>query len=373
MIELGELYVEQRNAAALSQLIRSEREFMTSIAKSKTSKLIRRLLSLFSNIPGAQTVQIDATKEAIDWATKQKLVFLKQSLEAKLIELYLDAGSYRDALALINSLLRELKKLDDKHILTEVHLLESRANYALSNLPKAKAALTSARTAANAIYIPQELQARLDLQSGILHAEDKDYNTGYSYFFEAVEALSVQSDPDAVPALKYMLLCKIMLSLPEDVASIIQGKLAHRYAGRDVDAMKAVAKAHEDRSLANFEKALQDYKKELSEDPIIRNHLSALYDTLLEQNLVRIIEPYNRVELAFIAQQVKLPLINVEAKLSQMILDKIFHGILDQGAGCLIVYDEPEEDKTYDATLETLKSVGSVVDALYAKVSLRGP
>jgi 26S proteasome regulatory subunit N6 len=53
---------------------------------------------------------------------------------------------------------------------------------------------------------------------------------------------------------------------------------------------------------------------ELSEDPIIRNHLSALYDTLLEQNLVRIIEPYNRVELAFIAQQVKLPLINVEAK-----------------------------------------------------------
>ncbi|GAA5894960.1 hypothetical protein JCM8208_000074 [Rhodotorula glutinis] len=368
IIALAQLHRDNRDATKLADVIRHSRTLVEHLAKAKTAKLIRTLLDLFAAIPDSTQAQIDATRDAAEWAKLDKRLFLKQNLETRLVSLYIDHCDYKLALALINQLLRELKKLDDKMILTEVHLLESRVHNALANMPKAKAALTSARTAANSIYCPPLLQAQLDMQSGVLHAEDTDYKTAYSYFFEAFEGLSTQDDQvNAVRALKYMLLCKVMLALPEDVAAIAGGKSAAKYAGKEVDAIKAVAKAHEERSLGDFERVLRERKAELSDDPIIRTHLAALYDTLLEQNLVRVIEPYQRVEIAHVAEQVQQPVRDVEIKLSQMILDKVFHGILDQGAGCLVVFDEPEVDKTYDATLETIGHVSQIVEQLFQR------
>ncbi|KAL7273549.1 26S proteasome regulatory subunit rpn6 [Rhizina undulata] len=366
LMELGGLYRDSRRTTELAELIKTSRSVMSSFAKAKTAKIVRQLIDLFTTIPDTLDIQIAVTKSCIDWAISEKRSFLRQNLETRLVGLYLQKHSYPEALNLINSLLKELKRLDDKTVLVEVQLLESKVYHAIRNIPKSRASLTSARTSANAVYCPPLMQANLDMQSGILHAEDKDYNTAFSYFIEALDGYALQDETKkAIAALKYMLLSKIMLNLTDDVHVIMTGKLAQKYAGRDVDAMKAVARAHSNRSLAEFEQALVDYKDELGSDPFIRSHFTALYDTLLEQNLVRVIEPFSRVEIEHVAKLVGLGTQQVEGKLSQMILDKLFSGVLDQGTGCLIVFDEVGRDKSYDAALETIKKLSDVVEVLY--------
>ncbi|KAJ6629936.1 hypothetical protein B0H10DRAFT_2208504 [Mycena sp. CBHHK59/15] len=386
LLRLGGLYRDQQNAESLAQVITLSRAFfMSSTAKAKTAKLIRTLLNHFTAIPNSTQTQIRVLEDNITWAKTEKRIFLKHSLETRLAAIHLGLHHYRPALTIIEGLLVELKRLDDKLILTEVHLLESKVYRGVGNMTKAKAALTSARTSGASIYTPPPLQSALDIQSGILHAEDKDYKTAYSYFFEAFESqasaasftspakdgVEVTEEGDgkgALEALKYMLLCKVMLNLPEDVHSLLSIKLALKYAQlRDVESMRAIARAHQDRNLADFEKALRDYKDELSSDPTIRSHLAALYDTLLEQNLLRIVEPYSVVELEYVSECVGQGRQAVEAKLSQMILDKVFHGVLDQGRGCLLVFDETEADTTYATAIDTLQQVGKVVESLYAK------
>lgn len=381
IMTLGETLASRRSIDHLRTMIERVRPFLISLGNAKAAKLVRNLVDLFLAILPADhaaaatsscnDIKVDLCLECVKWATEQNRVFLRQTLQARLVRLYNDIDRCQDALKLATELIRELKKLDDKDVIVEVQLEESKACYMLNNLSKARAALVSARTTANSIYIQPRQQAALDMQSGVLHAADeRDFKTAYSYFYEAFEGFdSVNESPSALRALKYMCLCKIMLDASDEVASITTGKLALKYSGSDLQAMQAIANAANKRSLADFNLAFGRHRAELQCDAVVKAHFHTLSDGMLEKDLTRIIEPYSRVQIDSVAKQIDMDRAKVEKKLAQMILDKKISGTLDQGAGILLVYKDVAKDETYAAAINTIHALGDVVNALQTQIS----
>lgn len=67
------------------------------------------------------------------------------------------------------------------------------------------------------------------------------------------------------------------------------------------------------------------------------------------------------------AKLINLPEAQVVHKLSQMVLDHRFSGILDQGRGHLIVYESSEEDSNFTKGVEVIGNMENVVEALFSR------
>jgi len=353
-------------------LLQKANPFFDSIPKAKTAKIVRTVIEIVSAVEGALEVQISLCRQVVAWCTEQKRSFLRQRIQSKLAALLFKAKDYQEAMALINKLLKELKKLDDKQLLVETHLIEARIQHALRNLPKAKAALTTARTAGNAIYVVPVLQGEIDNMSGTLHCEEGDYPTAYSYFLESFESFAnvngphQPGDPRASVCLKHMMLCKVLQGAADEVTGIVS-KWGAKYPGPDLEAMVAIAAAAKKRSLEDFDDATKKYSDLLTSDVLVSHHLGVLYGSMLESNLLKIIQPFSCVELDRVSELIKLPVEKVEKKLSQMILDKKFKGTLDQGRGQLIIYDDEKQDLSFEHGIDVITNMGNVVESLHKR------
>merc|ERR1712216_182277 len=96
----------------------------------------------------------------------------------------------------------------------------------------------------------------------------------------------------------------------------------------------------------------------------ISRRIDQLYNKMVENNLIKIISPFSCVEISHISHLIKLPVADVEKKLAHMILDRKFSGILDQGQGTLVVYDNESENANFQLGLDVIKNMGHVVEAM---------
>ena len=73
------------------------------------------------------------------------------------------------------------------------------------------------------------------------------------------------------------------------------------------------------------------------------------------------------MEIDHISTMIEMPDAAVEKKLSQMVLDGKLNGILDQGKGHLIVYEDGGKDLAMEKGLDIIGNMDKVVSSLFVR------
>lgn len=138
--------------------------------------------------------------------------------------------------------------------------------------------------------------------SGLIAADEKNYYSAYSYFYETFEAhRAMNNHAKAAESFKFMLFSKIMNQQSDEALNTINSNLSLKYQSRQLDAMKEMAQANKQQSLAQFQQCAAKYEKDIFDNVLISRHFNYLYNRLLEQNLQKIIMPYDQVQIDYIA------------------------------------------------------------------------
>lgn len=88
----------------------------------------------------------------IEYCIREKKTYLKHKIQIRLATLFHSIEKFTKGLEIVEGIVSDVRKADDKHLLLEIYLIESKLYFGLSNLAKAKASLTASRACANSIY-----------------------------------------------------------------------------------------------------------------------------------------------------------------------------------------------------------------------------
>jgi COP9 signalosome complex subunit 2 len=123
-----------------------------------------------------------------------------------------------------------------------------------------------------------------------------------------------------------------------------------------ISAMTDLVEAYQHNDIHRYESILQKNKAEILSDPFIRQHIDEVTRNIRTEALLKLIAPFTRFTLDFIARQLKISIPEVQEILGFLILDKKIRGKIDQAKGTVQI------ESSVDA--ERMRAIGEWSGAL---------
>lgn len=303
-----------------------------AVTRNKSEKSINSILDYISTSQKAELLQwfYETTLEALQDAKNDRLWF---KTNTKLGKLCFDRGDY----SRLTRILRQLHlSCQTEHgeddmkkgtQLLEVYALEIQMYTEQKNNQKLKALYEQSLHIKSAIPHPLIMGVIREC-GGKMHLREGEFSRAHTDFFEAFKNYDESGSPRRLACLKYLVLANMLM---KSGINPFDSQEAKPYKSNpEVLAMTNLVTAYQNDDISEFEKILKMNRQPIMEDHFIREHIEDLLKNIRTQVLVKLIRPYTRVRITFIAKELNIDSVEVERLLVSCILDNTVRGRIDQ-------------------------------------------
>ncbi|CAF2750952.1 unnamed protein product [Rotaria sp. Silwood2] len=331
--QIVKIYLKKKN---FNIMLTNYKELLTyiksAVTRNESEKTINAIIDQISTsekmdlIENFYEITLDSLKEA-----KNNRLWFKIYL--KLGKLYDEQQDYNKLQKIIKELYKacEISEgTDNQHRgtqLLEIYALEIQMHTSQKNNKKLKQLYEASLHIRSAIPHPLIMGVIREC-GGKMHLREQEYEKSHTDFFEAFKNYDESGSPRRITCLKYLVLANMLM---RSTINPFDSQEAKPYKDNpDIQAMTNLIGAYQNNNIKEFETILHKNRQTIMDDPFIREHIEILLRSIRTKVLIKLIKPYTKIRIQFIAQELNIDIEEVINLLISCILDQTVLGKIDQ-------------------------------------------
>ena len=300
-------------------------------------------------------------------STNNERLALKTNV--KLAKLWLDKKDYTQLTNKVKEIHKACQKedgTDDTGKATyslEAYALEIQMYAEMKNNKRLKALYHKALTVKSGVPHPK-VQGIIRECGGKMHMSEENWKEAQSDFFESFKNYDEAGSMQRIQVLKYLVLTTMLMKSTINPFDSQETK-PYRNDPR-VSAMTDLVDAYQRDDIHRYESILQENQEVLA-DPFIAENIDEVSRNMRTKAVLKLIAPYTRFTLAFIAKHIKVSIAEVQDILGVLIVDKKLKAKINQENGTVVVEDTSDSDHS-----RKLTDWSSAMDGLWTAVLNNG-
>ncbi|KFA62261.1 hypothetical protein S40285_06497 [Stachybotrys chlorohalonatus IBT 40285] len=199
---------------------------------------------------------------------------------------------------------------------------------------------------------------------GKMHMSEENWKEAQSDFFESFRNYDEAGSLQRIQVLKYLLLTTMLMR--SDINPFDSQETKPYKSDPRISAMTELVEAYQRDEVHTYEQVLQN-NQDILADPFIAENIDEVTRNMRTKGALKLIAPYMRMKLSWIAKQLKISVPEVQDILGFLIVDGKIEGRIDQQEGILEITSSADKER-----LEALQQLTTSIHDLFGAVFKEG-